>query len=99
MKIAKKTTFHLEPTNLGNQLPVDLSNSDSLGAFTQVINEVKPDVIVHLATITYVDQCQIERNAADNVNHISVKELVNYVVSNKDLYCMYLRIMHLTAKR
>jgi hypothetical protein len=25
-------------------------------------------------------QCEIERDAADNVNHLSVKELINYVV-------------------
>lgn len=82
------TLFHLEPTNLGNSFSVDLSNST--GVLTQVLNEVKPEIIVHLAAMTNVDQCEIELNAANNVNHLSVKELVNYIVNNKKCFLLYM---------
>ena len=81
------TLFHLEPTNFGDSFSVDLSNSP--GVFRQVLNEVEPDIIVHLAAMTNVDQCEIERNAADKVNHLSVKELVNYMANNKECFLLY----------
>jgi dTDP-4-dehydrorhamnose reductase len=82
------TLFHLEPTNFGYSFSVDLSNS--LGVLTKVVNEVKPDIIVHLAAMTNVDQCEIEINAANNVNHLSVKELVNYIANNKKCFLLYI---------
>jgi RmlD substrate binding domain len=82
------TLFHLDPTNLGNSFSVDLSNS--LGVFMQVLKEVEPNIVVHLAAMTNVDQCEIERDAADKVNHLSVKELVNYIINTKD--CLLLNI-------
>jgi dTDP-4-dehydrorhamnose reductase len=54
-----------------------------------VINKVEPDIIVHLAAMTNVDQCEIERNAADNVNHLSVKELVKYITNSKERFLLY----------
>jgi dTDP-4-dehydrorhamnose reductase len=81
------TLFHLEPTNFGNSFSVDLSNSP--GIFRQVLNEVEPDIIVHLAAMTNVDQCEIERNTADKINHLSVKQLVNYIGNNKECYLLY----------
>jgi dTDP-4-dehydrorhamnose reductase len=80
------TLCHLEPTNAANSFSVDLSNS--MGVFRQLVNEIKPDIIVHLAAMTNVDECEIERNAADKVNHLSVKELVNYIVSNKQCFLL-----------
>jgi len=81
------TLFHSEPTNIGNSISVDLSNSP--GVFGQVLNEVEPDIIVHLAAMTNVDQCEIERNTADKINHLSVRELVNYVGNNKECFLLY----------
>jgi len=81
------TLFHSEPTNIGNSFSVDLS--DSLGVLRQVLNEIEPDIIVHLAAMTNVDQCETERNMADNVNHLSVKELVNYTENNKECFLLY----------
>jgi dTDP-4-dehydrorhamnose reductase len=85
------TLFHLETTNLGNSFSVDLSNS--LGVFRQVVKGVEPNIIVHLAAVINVDQCEVERDAADKVNHLSVKELVNYIVNTKD--CFLLNIYRL----
>jgi dTDP-4-dehydrorhamnose reductase len=81
------TLFHLDSTNSGNSISVDLSNS--MGVFKQVLNELEPDIVVHLAAMTNVDQCEIERDAADKVNHLSVKELANYIVNSKECFVLY----------
>jgi dTDP-4-dehydrorhamnose reductase len=81
------TLFHLEPTNFGNSISVDLSNS--LGVFKQVLGELEPDIVVHLAAMTNVDQCEIERNAANYVNHLSVRELANYIVNGRECFVLY----------
>ena len=81
------TLFHSEPANFGNSISVDLS--DSHGVFKQVLNEVEPDIVVHLAAITNVDQCEIYRRVADQVNHQSVKELANYLVRSKNCFVLY----------
>jgi len=81
------TLFHLDSTNSGNSISVDLSNS--LGVFKQVLNELEPDIVVHLAAITNVDQCEIERDAADKVNHLSVKELANCMANSKECFVLY----------
>jgi dTDP-4-dehydrorhamnose reductase len=79
--------FHSESTNIGNPISIDLSNSQ--GIFKEVINKIEPDIIVHLAAMTNVDQCEIERNAADKINHLSVKELVNYLVNSNERFLLY----------
>jgi dTDP-4-dehydrorhamnose reductase len=81
------TSFHLDPTNLGTSVSVDLCNS--LGAFKQVINELEPEIVVHIAAMTDVDQCERERNAADNINHLSVRELADYISNRKECFLLY----------
>jgi dTDP-4-dehydrorhamnose reductase len=81
------TLFRLEPTNFGRSISLDLSNSPQ--ALKQVLNEVKPDIIVHLAAMTDVDRCEVEQNAADKVNHLSVKELADYIVNSRECYVLY----------
>lgn len=80
------TLFHTEPVNFGNPMSVDLS---SLGVFKQVLNEIEPHIVVHLAAMTNVDQCEIERDTADKVNHLSVKGLANHISNGKDCFVLY----------
>jgi dTDP-4-dehydrorhamnose reductase len=84
------TLVHSEPTTLGNTIYVDLSSS--MDSFRQTINEVKPDVIVHLAAFTNVDECETERNIANNINHLSVKEIVKHLVNNNSKECFVLHV-------
>lgn len=42
----------------------------------KVIFEVKPDVVIHTAAMTQVDQCEMEREACWNANVIGVENLV-----------------------
>jgi dTDP-4-dehydrorhamnose reductase len=81
------TLFHLDSANFGNSIPVDLSNSK--GVFRQVLIELDPDVVVHLAAMTNVDQCEIDRDAADYVNHLSVRDLANCIVNSKKCFVLY----------
>jgi dTDP-4-dehydrorhamnose reductase len=75
----------------GNQIQVDLSNSMDL--FRQAINRVQPDIILHLAAMTDVDLCEIQRSIANNINHLSVKELVNYTANaNNNKECFILHV-------
>jgi dTDP-4-dehydrorhamnose reductase len=81
------TSFHSEPTNFGNSLELDLSKS--MECFKQILHEVEPDIVVHLAAMTNVDQCETERDAADRVNHLSVKELSSYLLNGKERFVLY----------
>jgi len=81
------TLFHSEPANFENSISVDLSNSS--GVFKKVLNNVKPNIVVHLAAMTNVDQCETDRDTADKVNHLSVKELANYIAISKDCFALY----------
>jgi dTDP-4-dehydrorhamnose reductase len=88
------TTVHSESTKkitttFGDPIPIDLSNS--MGLFRQAVYDVGPDIIVNLAAMTDVDQCEIQREVANNINHHSVKELVDYV-ANKNKECFILHV-------
>jgi dTDP-4-dehydrorhamnose reductase len=54
-----------------------------------VINRLEPDIIVHIAAMTDVDRCEIERDASDKVNHLSVRELANYIENRKECFLLY----------
>ena len=43
----------------------------------KIILEVKPDVVVHTAAMTQVDQCETDRETCWNVNVTGVKNLVD----------------------
>ena len=49
----------------GIATPLDLSNIDMT---SQVIQQAKPDVIIHLAAMTNVDQCETEKDLATKIN-------------------------------
>jgi dTDP-4-dehydrorhamnose reductase len=83
------TLVHSEPAEFGKPIAVDLCCS--LNLFREAINEVKPAIIVHLAAMTDVDQCEIERDNANNINHLAVKVLTDYIVNcnNTDCFLLY----------
>jgi dTDP-4-dehydrorhamnose reductase len=68
------------PTAFGTRISVDLSTSTDL--FRLVLNKAQPDIIVHLAAMTDVERCEIQKNTANHINHLAVRELVDYVVNN-----------------
>ncbi len=78
---------HSEYKFFENSFFVDLSASTE--DLKQLMNKLQPDIIVNLAAMTNVDRCEMERELADNINHLSVRALVNYIVKNKDCYLLH----------
>ncbi|MHB8603131.1 MAG: dTDP-4-dehydrorhamnose reductase [Nitrosotalea sp.] len=50
---------------LGIATPLDLTNSENI---IKTVDNVKPDVIIHLAAMTLVDQCEKEKDLALEIN-------------------------------
>ncbi len=63
---------HFKP-ELGIATPMDLTNPENI---TKVIENTKPDVIVHLAAMTNVDQCETEKDLALEINAKATETLV-----------------------
>jgi dTDP-4-dehydrorhamnose reductase len=79
---------HSESTTSGKSIAVDFSYSTD--SFKEAINRVRPDIIVHLAAMTDVEQCEIQKDIANNINYLSVKQVVDYVEnSNKDCFVLF----------
>ena len=47
-------------------------------------------MIVHLAALTNVDACETQRDIADKINHVSVRELSRYLEVNKKVFLLYI---------
>ncbi len=55
-------------------LEIDLTDFDKV---SQLINKVKPDIVINAAAMTNVDECEDEKEACDTINVKLVQELVN----------------------
>ena len=64
--------FHDQKPQHGEPIYLDLANLDSI---ENKINEVKPDIIIHLAAMTNVDGCETENNKAFLINFQATKKL------------------------
>jgi dTDP-4-dehydrorhamnose reductase len=69
--------FNTNPSNHVNSLKLDITN---LNKITKKITEIKPDVLIHSAAMTHVDECEQNPNKADKINH---KSTVNIIKSAK----------------
>ena len=49
----------------GNQVQLDLTNND---AIIKTVEDIKPDVVIHLAAMTLVDLCEKEKELALKIN-------------------------------
>jgi dTDP-4-dehydrorhamnose reductase len=81
---------HSESATFGNTLLVDLSYSTNL--FREAIYTIRPDIIVHLAAMTDVEKCEIEKDVANNINHLSVKALIDYILNTNNSECFLLHV-------
>ena len=57
--------YNSHKPEFGEHVKFDLANSNSI---VKVIDEVKPDVIVHSAALTDVDKCEVEKELAYKIN-------------------------------
>jgi dTDP-4-dehydrorhamnose reductase len=81
---------HSESSTFGNTFLVDLSYSTNL--FREAIYAIRPDIIVHLAAMTDVEKCEIEKDVADKTNHLSVKALIDYILNTNNRECFLLYV-------
>jgi dTDP-4-dehydrorhamnose reductase len=79
--------IHSEEASVANRLCIDLSTS--FQSLQNLLSKVKPDIIINLAAMTNVDQCEAERRVADNINHLSLRELASYIMKNRDCYLLH----------
>ncbi|MEN8186648.1 MAG: SDR family oxidoreductase [Bacteroidota bacterium] len=54
---------------------IDITDNEKLGAF---IHKIQPDVIIHTAAMTNVDQCELNKEECDLINVDVVKNLVEF---------------------
>ena len=64
--------FHDEKPTNGNLVYLDLSDENNI---IKTLQEIKPDVIIHLAAITNVDLCETEQELATKINVNATKIL------------------------
>lgn len=58
-------------------LPYRMLDTSAKQEVRKVVDEIEPDIIVHTAAMTNVDQCEAERGAAWRANVASVENLVH----------------------
>tara|TARA_B100000315_G_scaffold248556_1_gene278571 strand:+ start:92 stop:1024 length:933 start_codon:yes stop_codon:yes gene_type:complete len=54
----------------------DISSKDSVN---KIINEFNPQIIIHCAALSDVDQCEIDKNLAERINILSTKNIVDSI--------------------
>ncbi|WP_276366345.1 SDR family oxidoreductase [Chryseolinea sp. H1M3-3] len=68
------------PIHKGEFYLLDITDS---AAVDQIIDKLKPDVIINTAAMTQVDQCEVQREACWKTNVLAVESLVNACRRNK----------------
>ncbi len=81
-------SVHSEKIFFGSSIFIDLCSSTE--GLKNAMDKVKPDVIVNLAAMTDVDQCEVEKGLANNINHLSVREMAKYIIKNRDCYLLHI---------
>ena len=70
-----KNNFNLIMSGISpvdNGVKLDITSQDSV---TKVLSELSPDVILNLAALTDVDECELDPESAHNINVNGVKNL------------------------
>ncbi|MDH3765150.1 MAG: dTDP-4-dehydrorhamnose reductase [Nitrosopumilus sp.] len=62
---------------------LDLANQNDI---KNILNEIQPDVIIHLAAMTGVDLCEIEQDLAMTINAKSTETLANESAKQKSFF-------------
>ncbi len=70
----------------GDPVKYDLSNPKSI---INVLNEIKPDIIIHTAALTDVDKCEIERELAYKIN-VEGTKIIAEIARKMNSYMIYI---------
>jgi len=71
--------YHDEKPDYGIATKLDLTN---LNDIKTIVNQINPDVIIHLAAVTDVDICEIEQDLAMTINANATKTLAKQAAKN-----------------
>ena len=77
--------YHKLKPESGIATPLDLTDTEKI---IQVTETIKPDVIIHLAAMTNVDQCEIEQEMALQINAKSTSVLAEQAAKH-DAFLVY----------
>jgi len=77
--------YHNSKPELGIPVPMDLTNFENI---TKVIENNKPDVIIHLAAITNVDLCETEKELALKIN-AKATEIISKQAAKQQAFFIY----------
>jgi len=77
--------YHNTKPNNGIVTKLDLTNPDDI---KKTVNEIVPDVIIHLAAMTGVDLCETEQDLAMTINEKATKTLAEQAAKN-DCFFVY----------
>jgi dTDP-4-dehydrorhamnose reductase len=69
--------YHKTKPHHGIPIQFDLTNFDNV---INIVETIKPDVIIHLAALTNVDQCETEKDLAFQLNTKATEKLVEVAV-------------------
>ena len=70
----------------GNFVKFDVSNKELVN---EAFNRIKPDVVVHAATLTDVDKCELNKELAWKVNVEGTRNIVE-AAKNTDSFVIYI---------
>jgi len=55
-----------------------------------IISEYKPQIIIHCASLTNVDGCEVDKNATKKINVFATKNIVDLVINDEDVKLIYI---------
>ncbi len=64
----------------------DLLYDDSIG---KIISDINPSIIIHCASMTNIDQCEIDKNLTEKINVAATKNIINSI-TDKDIRSVYI---------
>ena len=71
---------------IGSGSEFDITN---LSLVYEKLNQIKPDIIIHTAAFTNVEECEVNPNKTYLINSIGTQNLVNYCI-DKDILFIYI---------
>ena len=77
--------YHNDKPLFGIPINLDLDNQDKI---IQTIQEIKPDIIIHLAAITNVDLCEQEKELALKIN-VEATEILAKQAVQQNIFFIY----------
>jgi len=75
--------YYNSKPELGIATPLDLTNSENI---IKTIENIKPDVIIHLAAMTNVDQCEKEKDLALEINAKATETLARQAAKHGSFF-------------